>query len=175
MVLKQPKYQQKYPVHRRICLAFVNVCLVKVKKGIWLPATAHGEMKKAGPWLRRVAPEVLETPLWISARSSFTKFQHKKNKAPTLSWDELENLADCCGSWRHRAIFWLVVMTCSRIGYLEGLVVEEITSTHARTILVRHKTASKVNQMSLTLPYWNETMRRQVFGFIAPGCSPRLA
>lgn len=168
-VLKQPKYQQKYPPERRLALAFIVMALKRIEREIWLPHTAHSEMKKASAWMEATAPGSTELSVWKEAKSAIYSFHHKLNKAPLLSWGQLLEIAESCASWRHRAIFWLGVMTCSRIGNLHGMVVEEITPTHARTLLIRHKTASKVNQMSLTLPYWNTTMQQQVHGFIEKG------
>ena len=47
--------------------------------------------------------------------------------------------------------------------------IQEVTQTHARTLLIRHKTDSHVNQMAVTLPYWNETMRSQIVGCVKVG------
>ena len=168
-LINQKKDLMNLTSRRRLVSAFIEVCKDRVSQGRWLPTTAWTEMKKSSGWMEYIAPTSTSLPTWRHAMKAFQKFPHKTNKAPLLSWMELVRLADSCVSQRHRAIFWLGVMTCSRIGNLDGLEIEEITEEYARTILVRHKTAAKVNQMSITLPYWNVVMKEQIVGFIKPG------
>ena len=118
-------------MRRRLCLAFINVCRLRVREGKWLPLTAFAEMKRSSAWMERVAPNSTKLPIWKDVMHVFQKFQHKRNKAPIMTWPELQKLAESCVSTRHRAIFWLAVMTCSRIGNLDGLEVEEHSDVRA--------------------------------------------
>lgn len=174
MALKQPKYQiETLALNLRLCLAFINVARQRVYQQRWLPITAAEEMGKSEPWMESTYAGSTSFHIWKDAKTSFKNFQHERSKAPLLSWDDLMSLADSCVakrwkdsrvSLRRRQLFWLGVMTCSRIGNLSGLIVQNVTPESVTFILVEHKTAAKVNQMSLTLPYWNSVMKEHMEG-----------
>ena len=56
-------------------------------------------------------------------------------------------------------MFWLALLTCSRVGNLSGLEIREIGATDVTVVNNAHKTYKHVGTRTLRLMYWSERMR----------------
>lgn len=59
-------------------------------------------------------------------------------------------------------MFWLALLTCSRIGNLSGLTVMGVEPEAVTILNAAHKTYSDIGTRTLRLAYWNPAMRKSI-------------
>ena len=155
-----------------VATAVVGVVVCRVNSGRWCSKTAATEMTKLRSFVENQFPGTSDTPMWKKLRTELENMPHVPNQAPPLSWMEISLVLGCLDSDVTRAVFWLALLTCSRVGNLGGLEIMEVHQKHLLVSNREHKTYAKVGCRTLSLWYWNEKMTRSIWHHLPTGRIP---
>lgn len=153
----------------RVALAFCGVVLNNINKSKWNPKTAENEMRKLKAYLERQLPGISQTWVWKNTLSEISKIPHVPNKAPPFGPLMIESISHGLGSKATRAVFWLALLTCSRMGNLDGLFIQAVDARGVRLENQAHKTYKNVGARSLYLLYWSPEMKSAILGHLPLG------
>ena len=153
----------------RTCVSVIKVAHQRIKDGIWKATVAAQKMRAMRKQLERQHPGCTRYPIWAKTMKLFNMNPHLLNKANLLKMAEIEEILESCDSKRDRALFWLALLVCSRIGNLKGYHVGEVTEEMITVTPIQHKTTAGTNQMRLELYYWNKSMRKCIVKYLPRG------
>ena len=157
--LMKLKLVGKVSLAERVALAFCGVVINNVNVRKWVSKTAEGEMRKLKDYLERKVPGISSTWVWKNTLSELEKIPHVPNKAPPLNISTIDSILLALDSNATRAVFWLGLLTCSRLGNLDGLSIRTVDQKGVSFENQEHKTYKNLGTRALYLPYWNSDMR----------------
>lgn len=149
---------------QRMCVAVIGVAMNRVATRVWTHKTAAQQLRKMKAWMEFRYPGISELPCWRHAHTMFKSVGHEVNKAPFLTMNQIRTILESFDIDKHRALFWMALLTCSRIGNLKGWTVKKKYGEALRVLPIQQKsTGSKANgHTELDLYYWNEEMKESI-------------
>jgi hypothetical protein len=167
--LKNLKLVGEVSKAERVALALSGVAIHNVNKSKWLAKTAENEMRKLKFYLERQAPGVSSTWVWSNTLKELAKIPHVPNKARPFGPSTIDFISRSLDSKVTRAVFWLGLLTCSRVGNLDGLHILGVDELGVRLENREHKTYTHIGARSLYLRYWSPMMKAAILGNLPLG------
>ena len=167
-LIEQPMFQQE-EARLVMALAICGVALARVEEDRWLPRTAVNEMRKMVKWAEHLCPGCTSMLQWNQTIVVLDREQSAINKAPLLTSKDIRTILSALPSGRSRAVFWLALLVCARLGNLSGIVVESIQEDAIIYTWAQHKTAAKIGSRSQFLPFWNSEMAHEILNHLKTG------
>lgn len=134
----------------------------RVNEKRWLPITGANEMAKMKNYVENQFPGATKIWEWTRLMEFLRGVPHVPQKAKTLTASDVSCILALTKSLREAAVFWLALLTCSRIGNLSGLEVKEIDETNVTVLNAAHKTYKHVGTRTLSLMYWSKEMKEAI-------------
>ena len=156
----------------KMTMAAVKVAHTKVQANKWQSTTAVTQLDIVGIYLERSYPGIRRFWLWKNALSEFKSMKRTKplNIAPVLSKKRIDQIIKYLPAGKCRALYYLALLTCARIGNLPGLLVKKVTSSGVTISWEKHKTIGRnIGRRRLFLHYWNADMKRRITAGLKPG------
>lgn len=155
----------------KMILSSWQVAYQKVKEGKWQCTTAVSQMDTVGIYLERSYPGIRKNWIWKNGTTDFKSMPRTKpiNIAPVLSKKRIAQIINYLPAGSCRALYYLALITCARIGNLPGLLIKKITSSGVMISWEKHKTCAKIGRRRLFLHYWNADMKKRMMAGLRPG------
>ena len=160
------------PNAQNIQLVGGAICAVvekRVNERRWLPITGLNEMSKMRSYVENQFPGATRIWEWTRLTEFLRSVPHAPQKAKLLTKGDISCILALTRSLREVAVFWLALLTCSRIGNLSGLEIREIGLTNVIVTNTAHKTYKHVGTRTLSLMFWNEEMKEAITNGLGVG------
>ena len=161
-IIELKKLLPDAPLPHLVGGAICGVVERRVNEKRWLPITGANEMSKMRNYVENQYPGATRLWEWIRLTEFLRSIPHVPHKAQPLTKSDISCILALTRSPREAAVFWLALLTCSRVGNLAGLDVREVDPMDVTITNTAHKTYKHVGTRTLRLMYWNEKMQKAI-------------
>lgn len=154
-----------------VCAAVTGVALQRIQQRKWKHKTAAQQMRGIKRWMEDRFPGISSLAMWRNTHEVLHKVGHAVDKAPILPMMKIRKVLKLLGTTRLRAVFWMALLTCSRIGNLDGWMVKKVMPYGIRVQAIQSKSTGKrtMAHLELMLYYWSEEMKEAIVGKLPTG------